>query len=365
VYGHEPFIAVIEGNPDDDTPRLIYADWLDERADPRGEYLRAEVRLAKLPAGDPTAPDLRRRLRGLRGRIDPDWLARFDRPRVLRANPTPFPAAWWGIELPGVREFDDTYRRVRYESLPPLPAGRLRGDFGWLMDAPIRETASDFPALSPPTAGKLASRAGDHDLALPPEFLPFLCDLDLTSRIRSCTDCEFNLSGLLPVPGCRGDFLIRFYSDSQDCLHWYLYLAPGGYHAVVVSPQRVRRPRKPAPGRLPGRRSLRRFPAWFCAPTFEALLYRWWLEDEIWHASHDRTPLTPEQQAYLDFYREHPATPEPGRTRGTGPRRDLSRFRRSNRLLPESVPGSSVEWAVPPRRSLPPGDPVGVPPAVW
>jgi len=32
------FLQAIRDNPDDDTHRLIYADWLEERGDVRGEY---------------------------------------------------------------------------------------------------------------------------------------------------------------------------------------------------------------------------------------------------------------------------------------------------------------------------------------
>ena len=32
----DAFLADIRDHPDDDTPRLIYADWLEERGDPRG-----------------------------------------------------------------------------------------------------------------------------------------------------------------------------------------------------------------------------------------------------------------------------------------------------------------------------------------
>ena len=36
----DPFVAAICADPDDDLPRLVYADWLDERGDPRGELVR-------------------------------------------------------------------------------------------------------------------------------------------------------------------------------------------------------------------------------------------------------------------------------------------------------------------------------------
>ena len=44
------FLAAIAAEPADDTRRLVYADWLDERGDPRGEYLRLELQLHEIPA---------------------------------------------------------------------------------------------------------------------------------------------------------------------------------------------------------------------------------------------------------------------------------------------------------------------------
>jgi uncharacterized protein (TIGR02996 family) len=43
------FLDVIRERPDDDTPRLAYADWLNERGDPRGEFIRLQCELAKAP----------------------------------------------------------------------------------------------------------------------------------------------------------------------------------------------------------------------------------------------------------------------------------------------------------------------------
>src|ERR1043166_5079721 len=46
-------LAAIRGNPDDDTPRLVYADWLQEhdRAD-YAEFIRLQCAAARLPDGD-------------------------------------------------------------------------------------------------------------------------------------------------------------------------------------------------------------------------------------------------------------------------------------------------------------------------
>jgi uncharacterized protein (TIGR02996 family) len=45
------FWAAIRANPDDDTPRLVYADWLQENGDePRAEFIRVQCALARLPS---------------------------------------------------------------------------------------------------------------------------------------------------------------------------------------------------------------------------------------------------------------------------------------------------------------------------
>jgi uncharacterized protein (TIGR02996 family) len=43
-------LAACHAHPDDDTARLVLADWLQERDDPRGELVRVQVRLHALPA---------------------------------------------------------------------------------------------------------------------------------------------------------------------------------------------------------------------------------------------------------------------------------------------------------------------------
>lgn len=83
----EDFIRAILAQPDDPVPRLIYADWLEERGDPRGEFLRIESELT-LSAEVLTANSclqragLRTRLRELRHVLDPAWLTQLDRTRI-------------------------------------------------------------------------------------------------------------------------------------------------------------------------------------------------------------------------------------------------------------------------------------------
>jgi uncharacterized protein (TIGR02996 family) len=52
---HDAFLRAIRARPDDALPRLIFADWLDERGlAGEAEWLRADVRLARsYPNTDP------------------------------------------------------------------------------------------------------------------------------------------------------------------------------------------------------------------------------------------------------------------------------------------------------------------------
>jgi len=62
------FLQAILDDPDNDDLRLVYADWLEERGDPRGEFIRLQC--AKL---DP------------HGMTDELWEERYDREQLLLA----------------------------------------------------------------------------------------------------------------------------------------------------------------------------------------------------------------------------------------------------------------------------------------
>jgi type IV pilus assembly protein PilB len=48
----DSFLAAIIENPDDDTLRLVYADYLEDRGDPRSEFIRLQIHRARLPRDD-------------------------------------------------------------------------------------------------------------------------------------------------------------------------------------------------------------------------------------------------------------------------------------------------------------------------
>jgi uncharacterized protein (TIGR02996 family) len=69
----DSFLAAIRANPDDDLPRLIFADYLDERGDPRGELIRTQVELARGNPDDRQQDALRARERALLAEHEEEW----------------------------------------------------------------------------------------------------------------------------------------------------------------------------------------------------------------------------------------------------------------------------------------------------
>jgi uncharacterized protein (TIGR02996 family) len=74
----QAFLEAICDNPEDDTPRLVFADWLEENGQPeRAEFILVQIEMASLGQDDPRRPAL------------------ADRSRALFFDPT----AAWGREL--------------------------------------------------------------------------------------------------------------------------------------------------------------------------------------------------------------------------------------------------------------------------
>jgi uncharacterized protein (TIGR02996 family) len=72
---HEGFLQAILETPDDEAPRLIYADWLEDNGDPRrAEFIRLQCRLAATDESDPDRLDLLDRERELLTVYRQRWL---------------------------------------------------------------------------------------------------------------------------------------------------------------------------------------------------------------------------------------------------------------------------------------------------
>ncbi len=219
----------------------------------------------------------------------------------MDAAQTPYEPAWWGTELPGVRPRAGTYGRYDYIPMPAPTGVTFDGNFDWLRREPVLEESffeadrNDVRESFP----KLSQFCADHGIALPQPFVTFFSDLDLAKRIRSCTACFLD-PATEPVASPKGDgSIVRFLSDQQGCLFWYLYLPTGiTHHCVLCSTDYFATDAEEAFDKPPDPNSLV-----FAAPSFESFLFRFWLENECWYGGHGRgDSVSANAQNYLLEY---------------------------------------------------------------
>jgi hypothetical protein len=228
-------------------------------------------------------------------------------------NPTPFKSAWWSFDLGKYRPCDGTYCYYPYESIPPIR--ELNGTLDWLgpLD-PQTDREMEIHRNAPEARGALAeieAEAAKLSLTLPESFVRLMGSPELQDRIPSCTACTFGLPRrILPCIGSDRGYIIRFLNDQQDVLIWYLFLTPGGEQRVIVTPYEFDEGEDENPNDLPeDQRSAVIANTAVCAPSFEAFVYRWWLENAIWfklNSSDGESKLTDEERRYLAHYAPTP-----------------------------------------------------------
>jgi uncharacterized protein (TIGR02996 family) len=84
------FLRAILDHPADRMPWMAYADWLDDRGDPRSEFLRLSVERADLPEGDPHRYGIDIQLAALRAELDANWMMMFDTPLIGNCRQPPW-----------------------------------------------------------------------------------------------------------------------------------------------------------------------------------------------------------------------------------------------------------------------------------
>lgn len=100
------FLQAIRENPDDDAPRLIYADWLEERGQAdRAEFIRIQCRLFGIPHTDPAASDLKVRAEELLRTNWQTWVGPLR--NVIGSNYSRYGESWMREEYhpDGLRRF--------------------------------------------------------------------------------------------------------------------------------------------------------------------------------------------------------------------------------------------------------------------
>jgi uncharacterized protein (TIGR02996 family) len=68
------FLEAIRNEPGSRAPVLVYSDWLQERGDPRGEFIQLQCQAARLTASNPRRLELEARARKLLFEYEAEWL---------------------------------------------------------------------------------------------------------------------------------------------------------------------------------------------------------------------------------------------------------------------------------------------------
>jgi uncharacterized protein (TIGR02996 family) len=186
----DPFLRAIIANPNDHGLRLVYADFLEERGDPRGEFLRVQCMLATLPGDDPRRPGLEARRKELLTRHGETWLG----PLLRRYLGGP---AWGNPSEGEVRRLAEEYGALPVLfDLGGFAAIRMDGEvvgFAWEeLGSPPR--AEPHPALRHAALLHGAARFPELHLLIPPR----------PADGRDCPSCGGRASSRpwRPGPGC-------------------------------------------------------------------------------------------------------------------------------------------------------------------
>lgn len=324
----DSFLAEIRRDPRDFDLRHVYADWLDERGDVRGEYVRLQVERSGMSLEhDPEGrlPTVCERMMQLRGEIDERWLAEMEQPSVMIGNPTPYGADWMATELPVLREFDATSRCMSYENVPDLPLDVCVLDDLSAIEAPDYVVeGSEMRELGP----ELAEALGADGITLPEPLLRAVRDESYHARLVVGMCCDVDLVEVItPCPLLPDVRIVPFWIDSQYCYFAMLYLHPSGGHCVITSGDR-----RFIGGEFDeyeddddegyGERRVEPLAEHisFSASSFTTFVHRWRLEHSLWDYSEwlrsergeyvtrslldarppERPALTPDVQAYAD-----------------------------------------------------------------
>src|SRR5215470_19680433 len=128
------FLQALLDDPADDTTRLVLADWLDERGDPRGELLRLQTELARW------VPDLGRQaaLQERERRLVAAWVASWPEPLRGRCRE-------WAVDGGVARVTVDAARFLARRYAPRAEAGLRQA---WVRSLRLLGAAGHVEALA-------------------------------------------------------------------------------------------------------------------------------------------------------------------------------------------------------------------------
>ena len=174
------------------------------------------------------------------------------------------------------------FKHVPYDQLPPISG---EGDsFDWLpplprgrRPLPLVHDCEEDPAALAAQVSRVVTQARALGLEVPSSFSAFTSTPRFAARIASALGGYFEVGDLEPVPGTAAGpaRLVRFFVEPQTYT-WALLLEPGGSRVVFGSPD------PESLDRLSGVTE--------CAPSFDAFIKRFWIENALAYALGEGEP---------------------------------------------------------------------------
>ncbi|MFX0101803.1 MAG: hypothetical protein ACFFCS_19720 [Candidatus Hodarchaeota archaeon] len=232
-----------------------------------------------------------------------------------------FRKGWWATELEGYRDIGmyNTYALVPFDTLPEITWQDFKGKFGWLKPLSEQETSQmevhweaqgqqDENTLR---VDQLAKNLQERGLSLPDGFYLFFSNVEMQNSILSSTACYFTIpTEPLPTLLEKDSYFIRFLSDQQECLLWYVYSSPRG-SSIVCSGYNL--DEFLDTGRDDIDEIIEHFKEEIVEveSTFERFMYRLWMEGKLWFKLSDSDDnFTYEESLYLNGLKKYKSPEE-------------------------------------------------------
>lgn len=148
----QAFLNEILTNPQDDAPRLVYADWLEERGDPRGQFIRLQCEAERLPASF-DRDDLLYEAKLLRREYGKKW------DREVRKQVGRFEYRRGFIEHVSMKVGKFVEKADQFLNLAPIHSAKLRMDRDRVGDLASCPSLRRLERLSLNSVGMAAKRA--------------------------------------------------------------------------------------------------------------------------------------------------------------------------------------------------------------
>jgi uncharacterized protein (TIGR02996 family) len=215
------FLQAIQAAPNDIETRLVYADWLEDRGDPRAEFLRLHADLKPLPPDHPHRFPAEQELSRLRVGLDPEWLAiteperayLYQNPPSYRTGCNCFAPAYQKRERNEETQLDSSTQwpdDMVFHDQPQDTECRAWKRFLELIDLAVADRRTTFAP-----AEEMEHEDWVQIVTLPPSI----------GRLTAVQSLNLYASHLVRIPPEIGQMasLVEFTPYTSSRLHWFPY----------------------------------------------------------------------------------------------------------------------------------------------